>query len=397
MQRNSLPLPLPLALPLALETPLALVYAHIKNTINEQSRGNNPIVIYTGVGVAAHGAALVEPQHYHQYPPFLQKIKNEVRDSIIFLVLIDPFLEPVPVVVRDFNLVLDSPFVEVYVDEAHVDEAHVDEAHSLYVYCVRQWVYTDVDTPVTQDGAQNITATLRDLNAFAQAQQITTLYHDFSGRRNNLLAELFDAELAPHLDTIIYGFMLRADLGCYVDLLSELACFPYLLVGRDLRKQVQFLNIYKFVETNTMAHRNKAVLETQQKNVVQQWRTEFIRQSLAIFRLILRLRQGPAEQGPAEQGQGPAEQEQGPAQQGPAQHVDVFFQHLPYATQERCKNLIQNQMYDELYDLMFTYFSQHLERYTRLNEMDLSGRELLTFILKGTKPYDWTNNFLEFS
>jgi hypothetical protein len=38
-----------------------------------------------------------------------------------------------------------------------------------------------------------------------------------------------------------------------------------------------------------------------------------------------------------------------------------------------------------------------LERYTRLNEMDLTGRELLTFILKGTKPYDWTNNFLEFS
>ena len=364
---------LQLQLPLSLETQLALVYAHIKNTINEQSRGNNPIVIYTGVGVAAHGAAPVEPQHYHQYPPFLQKIKNEVRDSTIFLVLIDPFLEPVPVVVRDFNLVLDSPFVEVY----------VDAAHSLYVYCVRQWVYTDVDTPLLQDGAQNITATLRDLNAFAQAQQLTTLYHDFSGRRNNLLAELFDAELAPHLDTIIYGFMLRADLGCYVDLLSELACFPYLLVGRDLRKQVQFLNIYKFVETNTMAH---CTLETQQKNVVQQWRTEFIRQSLAIFRLILRLRQ-LAEQVTAEQG---------PAEQGPG-HVDAFFQHLPYATQERCKHLIQNQMYDELYDLMFTYFSQHLERYTRLNEMDLTGRELLTFILKGTKPYDWTNNFLEFS
>ena len=382
MQGN--PLQLQLQLPLQLPLQLAHVYAHIKNTINEQSRGNNPIVIYTGVGVAAHGAAPVEPQHYHQYPPFLQKIKNEVRDSTIFLVLIDPFLEPVPVVVRDFNLVLDSPFVEVY----------VDKTHSLYVYCVRQWVYTDVDTPVTQDGAQNITATLRDLNAFAQAQQITTLYHDFSGRRNNLLAELFDVELAEHLDTIIYGFMLRADLGCYVDLLSELACFPYLLVGRHLRKQVQFLNIYKFVETNTMAH---CTLETQQKNVVQQWRTEFIRQSLAIFRLILRLRQlaeqGPAEQGPAEQG--PAEQ--GPAEQGPGGHVDVFFQHLPYATQERCKHLIQNQMYDELYDLMFTYFSQHLERYTRLNEMDLTGRELLTFILKGTKPYDWTNNFLEFS
>ena len=58
---------------------------------------------------------------------------------------------------------------------------------------MRKSVYTDPYE--AKENYINITDQLRHLNNFAINNNITTLYHDFSGRRNALLAEYFDKEL----------------------------------------------------------------------------------------------------------------------------------------------------------------------------------------------------------
>ena len=44
---------------------------------------------------------ILEPQNYHQYPPFLQHLKNKIVDLNLFIVLIDPMQEQPPYMVAD--------------------------------------------------------------------------------------------------------------------------------------------------------------------------------------------------------------------------------------------------------------------------------------------------------
>ena len=350
---------------------LSDIYNHVKNQIKEKFE-TCPIIVYTGVGVAANTQGQIAPENYHQYPPFLQDMKNLVPNLKLFLVLIDPLLESPPLLVRDHpSLNETSPNVYVSADE------------SIHVYGLRNRVFTDVDkpllpfehtpvpVPVPLDVAPlNITSDLRQMNHYAVNNRITTLYHDFSGRRNNLLAELFDAELlaqdlATHLDHIVYGFMLRADLGCYVDLTQAHACFPYTVQqDHDLRPMLTFCNIFKDLVTNTRSN-----LHTEQKKILaKQLQTDFINQGLAIFRLIKR---GTC-------------------------LADSFFESLPYPLQVQCAQLLSQGALDSLYDLVWTYYSRQLEYFVRVKEYDLTGSELLHFILKGDDPYKWANNFRDF-
>ena len=68
----------------------------------------NPVFIYIGVGTAAgmlNAQGILPQEHYHQFPPFLQNLRNEIKNVHLFLLLIDPQQENPPYLTRDFPVV----------------------------------------------------------------------------------------------------------------------------------------------------------------------------------------------------------------------------------------------------------------------------------------------------
>ena len=88
----------------------------------------NPVFIYTGVGTSGsvdHNGIL-QLQNYHQYPPFLQNLKNTIPNLHIFIILIDPYQETPPYMVNDKNLLLESNNENI--------ECYTNNTNNLTVY-----------------------------------------------------------------------------------------------------------------------------------------------------------------------------------------------------------------------------------------------------------------------
>ena len=221
---------------------------------------DEPVFIYIGVGTCAglkNNNGILEPQNYHQYPPFLQHLKNKIVDLNLFIVLIDPMQEQPPYMVADKGMhwinYNDLHNNDLHNNDLHNNDLHNNDLHnnnnnntnnftstlppataSAIAYSLLQSVYTD---PYDCYGdSTNITEELRELNKYVIDQGITLLYHDFTGRRNNLLAEYFDPEIKTHLNHVIYGMSARQDHGCYFDLLDTSSFFPVQLRLRSLRE-----------------------------------------------------------------------------------------------------------------------------------------------------------------
>ena len=118
---------------------------NLNNLKNEiiQLPPNQPVFIYVGVGTAAglvNAEGILEPPNYHQFPPFLQDLRNRIPNLNLFIVLIDPNQENPPYMVRDF------PLVEIRPDEYQNANANANANEgSLHVQVFRQNVYTDTD------------------------------------------------------------------------------------------------------------------------------------------------------------------------------------------------------------------------------------------------------------
>ena len=48
--------------------------------------------------------------------------------------------------------------------------------------------------------------------------------------------------------------------------------------------------------------------------------------------------------------------------------------------------------YIELYDKLIDYFSKDIDIVSKLKKHDLTGKEILLFIVSGDKPYEWYAN-----
>ena len=193
------------------------------------------VFIYIGVGTYAglkNKDGILEPQNYHQYPPFLQDLKNSIPNLNLFIVLIDPMQEQPPYMIADKGLANAAP------------------SPTIAIYSLLKSVYTD-PYECYGDDFINITEELRDLNKYAMAENITLLYHDFTGRRNSLLADYFDEELGEHLNHIVYGLSARQDHGCYFDLTAPESYFSWRNEGGNhKRTYIILFNIYYYLVNN---------------------------------------------------------------------------------------------------------------------------------------------------
>ena len=336
----------------------------------------HPVFIYVGVGAASAtlGKAPLSLDHYQQFPPFLQELRNTIPHLHMFLLLLDPYQENPPQVAVDYDL------------RAKQTDQYSSTDGTLQAFVFRQAVYTDADTQHPEK-ASNITETLRDLNRFVKEQRASLVYHDFSGRKTGLLAEYFDRENLDHLDQIVYSLSARTDHGCYLDLMQAHAFFPFRLEPSAERPQVKLFNYYKYIANNSYADVSmeiqafppemRPLMKVQRNQIIQNIRDQFKNTNLSL------LRQAHAELIP-KQAQQPEQQEQ-PAMQ------DYSFNQLPHLYRQMFIELFKEKEYSLLYDLLFNYSASELDVLAKLKEMEMSGEELLTFITMDEDPYKWYN------
>ena len=354
------------------------------HTILEEIKRERKQIIYIGVGTyaglkEADGSLL--QKNYHQYPPFLQGLKNSQPDISLSLLLIDPCQENPPYMVEDKGLLLKPK------NNNWPDDIYTSPDHSLSLYTLRQNVYTDPYQKY-DDNYLNITEHLRDLNNYAMANDILFMYHDFSGRNNRLLAEFFDEDIKAHLDHIIYGLGLREDLGCYFDLTNLCSYYPYY---RTDQGAIKLFNIYhyiindqihnifngtKFINLTTNASTNNDIVNSHMQRLLIIVTHELNNIVLQALRVVFRLITGEE-----------------------VKEFDKNATEYKYFSPEKrtiCLNFCREKNYCDLYDFLLTEFGKKLNVVAYIKKLDMTGREILEFITMGDDPFKWYDNVKHF-
>lgn len=355
----------------------------------------NPVFIYTCVGGAAgliDDNGILQPENYHQYPPFLQNLKNTIANLHMFIILIDPHQESPPYMVNDKNL-LDIK--KIFENKNEIDnnsdvKYYTNNDNTLTVYTMHKDVYTDPYE--SKNGYINITEQLRKLNLFAIENNITTLYHDFTGRKNSLLAEYFDSTLYDHLDHIIYSLSAREDHGCIFDLSQISSYFPFRIdsqsfINRNKRVIIRLFNIFRFttmdiitekieIETMNYPPYMRIMIEKQKEQVITTIKDELKNDIFSILRIILRL---VKEEEKYEE----------------IKHV-YFFNNLPEYEKNKALSLYHEKKFNNLIEFLINYYGKKIDLVVKIKELDISGREILQFIINGTNPYDWYKSLENF-
>ena len=335
-------------------------------------------IIYIGIGTAAglrepDGALL--PKNYHQYPPFIQDLKNSGPTISLAVLLIDPNQENPPYMVEDKGLVpKDTPH-----NNNNYTDIYTSPDETLTLYTLRANVYADVFQRY-DDTYINITDHLRVLNAYAMANNVLFICHDFTGRRNQLLAEYFDDELRDHLDHIVYGLGLREDFGCYFDLTDPCSYHPYYRTGVGA---IKLFNAYYYIvndklsmmRSDTMRSDSMLINKHIEKllTLVKQELHNVVLQALrVVFRLIV----------------GEAVKE--------FDKDATDYRYFSPDKRARCLQLYNERNYGDLYDYLLTAFGKKLDIVSTVKGLDMTGREILEFITMGDDPFKWYDNVKEF-
>jgi hypothetical protein len=357
----------------------------------------HPVLIYIGVGAAAYSHPL-PLEHYHQFPPFLQDMRNQLANLHLFLVLIDPQQESPPMVARDNDMLNQS-------------QTHYSSLEGqLQTFIYRHSVYTDPDIHVPAN-ALNITQTLRDLNQFAKENQVSLVYHDFTGRRTALLAEYFDNELKEHLDQLIYGMSAREDHGCFFDLTQANAYMPFRLERQpNTRPLIKMFNYYKHIVNNTYAELERDIkqypeemhryADLQRNQIIQIIHTQFKNTNLSLLRQMRHIILEPIQDIVPEPIQDIVPEPIQDIAPEPIQDIapepiqDIYhyiFNDLPSLYRRMFTDLYKEKEYNLLYELLFNYTASELDILSKLKQMVMTGEEILTFITLNEDPYKWHN------
>ena len=382
---------------------LQSIYADIKNTINTQEEPA-PALIYTGIGTVAglrNENGQLDSMNYHQYPPFLQDLKNKYPFLSLFIVLIDPCQENPP------YMIADKGFLDNNVESNNNIKYKYDiKAEKITVYVLKQNVLTEpyID-PYADDlldannnnnninAMTDITNDLRDLNQYAALKDnVTTVYHDFTGRRNDLLAEYFDEEIAAaDLNHIIYGLSVRQDHGCYFDLNEITSYMPYRLINEGRR--IEFFNIFQYIKENRIkdiASDAKKyyppfmheMIHIQSEKVFAAIKTEFKNNIFSTMRVLLKLMRGEER-----------------IEDESMKNYLYIFRYIPKTKRRIVEEKFKQGLFREVFDYLNDFFSVKMETLVKLKQLDLTGKELIQFVINEHEEdmYNWYDNLNYFT
>jgi len=354
----------------------------IKNTILEIPR-DKPVFMYVGVGTFASSMdtdGYLEEVNNHQYPPFLQKMKNTIPDLHMIILLIDPFQENPPHIARKNNLYEKS------------SNNYTNQDGTLRVFVERQYVYTDVEYNKDQDKSYNIIDDLRSLNEFAIKHDASLLFHSFTGFRVASLAEYFDYEYKDYLDQIVYGMSARENHGCQFDLTAQTSFFPTRIEKKDnnARPIVKMFNYYKFIVNNKLYEADEEMrlfsednnsmqlIQAQKEQIIREYKERFKNQYLSILRQIHFIILNP---------------ESDKEYYNPDSSL---FDVIQYFYREIYVDLLKVKEYNILYDILYEHLCNHLNIISVMSDMPFSGKEMLDFITLDEDPYKWYNALHDF-
>lgn len=349
-----------------------MFFTNIKNeilTLNKEC----PVFIYIGIGTAAgliNSDSVLEMQNYHQFPPFLQSLHQQVPEMHLFLGLIDPHQEDPPYLLQDIKLASNNLHIHIHV--------------------WRQDVHTEPDEffPVA---SINISENLRDLNQFSMENNVSLLYHDFTGRRTALVAEYFDHEINGRLDQIVYGMSARENHGCYFDLAKPTSYFPFRIEKtEDLsnrRPIIKLFNYFKFIvndsfhllrrEISLFPEHMQPLIEEQKKQIISSYFDRFKYCEMSL------LRQAHMAHNVRE----------------PIKENDTLTIHFDI---NRIQRHLFNELYKEknyklLYELVFNFCANQLNVISNVKQLDINGEEMLLIIIDDKNPYQWLKNIEMFN
>lgn len=353
---------------------------------------NNQHLIYVGIGTAAYHYDMnniLISENYHQYPPFIQDLKNSLPSLNISIILIDSNQENPPYIVNDKGLLHNNLN----------DNYYYSKDNNLHVYVLRENIFSEPYTNKREDYT-DITNGLRELNTFCINTGSALIYHDYTGRINRVIAEYFDEELKEHLDHIIYGLNIREETGCYFDLNSFGSYYPFYI---NEHNKLKLFNLYYYINndsidimdydiqtkylTNHIYHcklldstehitNNKNIIETHKEKIVQLIKNEMNNTILLEIRIVFNFIVGKVV----------------------IENEDSIDNFLPSSGINRDiyrKFLIEKE-YVELYCYLKEYFGKKLDIIAKVKNFDITGKEIIEHIILDDDPFKWYNNVKHF-
>ncbi len=206
-------------------------------------------LIFISVGSAANMEMKKEDtlhqKDMHQYPPYIQNIKQMFPMLPIHLILIDPWLTTPSYIVKNLEKEDKRYDIDVEFDNIY----HFENSTNVYEF----------KDYVTYKGMSNdnkefdITNMLEELNDFCITNNHILLFHDFSGRNTWKLAYYFDKKLNQCDSSIIYDITLRMEGTCSIDLTNPTFSLP--LFFDD--EKISIFNPYKLTNQDLFLMLNR--------------------------------------------------------------------------------------------------------------------------------------------
>ena len=365
--------------------------------ISENIPRREPVLIYIGIGTFAGllsfkndgdgnptDIKFLEEKNYHQYPPFIRHLKQTVPNLHLYIILIDPMQENPLYMIQD----------QKYTHNEFYEESpnkYISFDNMIQIYVLRKGInilkaYGDLyqcDTYI------DITNDLEMLNDFCMQENVSLIYHDYSGRDVKAVAQCFDTQLGEHVEHVVYGFGARADFGCYFDLTAPYSSYPYILERVEHRHMLKFFNIYKYINTGKYhsLHIDSQIYEKQHMGQhmgqhlvlaqIDQFTNlisdELRNYSFSVLRMIFRLINGLS-----------------------ADINEHFINRIRISHREQMRKLYITQEYHTLFDTLIDYYSHDLNIYCKIKNFDLTGQEIIRFIISNPNPYAWADNLSQF-
>jgi hypothetical protein len=343
----------------------------------------SPVLIYIGVGTYAGLARLEEntniriltDDNYHQYPPFIKSLKNNVKKLNLFIILIDPIQENPP------HMIIDKKLEENF-RECEDPNKFKSQDNRITTYVLREPVTMCVYNKHHTD-TNDITNDLEYLNRYCIENTVNLLYHDFSGRSVRYLAEYFDSQLNMYLDRIVYSINSREDTGCYFDLTQSNAHMAYRIKRNRGRVSLKFYNVFKYLQTKKYSKIESSIIKydikfqdiinKQKQLIIDNICSDFYNHSLATMRSVYKKIQG--------------------------EDLDIrecHFNYIQNDIKQQILKILETHNYERIYQILFEYFGEKLDIIATLKKLDLNGSEILHIITSNPNPYLWISDMMTF-
>ena len=235
---------------------------HIVTSIKSTIIGvDGPCIIYVGVGTFAglitntNNGRILEDENYHQFPPTLQNLYKKHTDLHLIIILIDPIQENPIYMATDQklikNLFNNNPW---HCIEHENMELYINERISVYTF--RKNIMTQASNYHHAEELIDITEDLRELNKLCIQNDITFIYHDFTGRDTYKDLDVFFNDLnSNYSDQIIYGIGNGFFTGCYFDMSNKKSHLAT-LVEYKKRKVIKVFNIKHIIKQYYIKYQN---------------------------------------------------------------------------------------------------------------------------------------------